>query len=221
MTQAFHGAVIVALTLLTQLGGIAWLIALRFRRRLPVFLVAYAALWTLAVMISPRTALPCFGEPLRMQSPLYCALNRHYVTPALAGVAQDAASRMAKDNPGTVTLALDGGFPFLTGMPLIPHLSHDDGEKLDFAFFYTSSDGTYLPGKTRSPIGYFAFENAGDPDCRPVRLTLRWDMTWLQPLWPDRPLDATREGLCRTTPRHPPEPRPPQAPLSGLPRRPA
>ncbi len=101
-----------------------------------MFLLAYAALWTLAHATSPRAALPCFGTPLRMQSPLYCALNRHYVTAELASVAQDAATHMAATQPGTITLALDGGFPFLTGMPLIPHLSHDDGEKLDFAFYY-------------------------------------------------------------------------------------
>ncbi len=117
-----HATLFIALTLLTQLGGIAWLIALRFRRRLPVFLVAYAALWTLAYTTSPRTALPCFGEPLRMQSPLYCVLMRNYVTPDLADVAKDAATQMATTHPGTITLALDGSFPFLTGFPLLPHL---------------------------------------------------------------------------------------------------
>jgi hypothetical protein len=160
-----------------------------------VFLMAYAALVVLAHTTAPlagRVPLPCFGEPLRMQSPLYCVLMRNYVTPELASIAKDAATQMAKDHPGTVTLALDGSLPFLTGVPLFPHLSHDDGEKLDFAFFYTAPDGTYLPGKTRSPLGYFAFENAGEPDCRPTSPTLRWDLAWLQPLWPDRPLDPIR-----------------------------
>jgi hypothetical protein len=180
---------------MTQLGGIAWIIALRFRQRLTVFLIAYAVLWGIAYATAPltgRIALPCFGEPLHMQSPFYCVLMRNYVTPELADVAQDAAARMATTHPGTITLALDGSFPFLTGMPLIPHLSHDDGQKLDFAFYYTTPDGTYLPGKTRSPLGYFAFERAGDPACRPTWATLRWDMPWLQPLWPNRPLDPDR-----------------------------
>jgi hypothetical protein len=195
---AGHALLILALTLLTQLGGIAWIIALFFRRRLIVFTFAYAVLWLLASSISPRTALHCFGEPLRMQSPLYCALNRHYVTPEMASVATDAAAAMAARTPGTVTLALDGGFPFLTGMPLIPHLSHDDGEKLDFAFFYTLPDGTYLPGKTRSPLGYFAFENDAPDACPANTLTLRWSLGWLQPLWPDRPLDGPRTAALIT-----------------------
>jgi hypothetical protein len=187
-----HVCLILALTVLSQLGGIAWLIALFFRRRLMVFLLAYAALWTLAYTTSHRTALPCFDAPLRMQSPLYCALNRHYVSPELASVATDAAAHMATAYPGTITLALDGGFPFLTGMPLIPHLSHDDGEKLDFAFYYTAQDGHYLPGNTRSPLGYFAFEMTPPETCPANTLTLRWSFAWLQNLLPDRPLDARR-----------------------------
>ena len=190
-----HACLFILLTLLTQIGGIAWLAALRFRRRVLTFVLAYAMLWGLAFALVPsfgREPLPCFGAPLQMQSPIYCALLRNYVMPDLAAIAHDAATEIAQVYPGTVTLALDGGFPFLSGMPLMPHLSHDDGEKLDFAFYYINAAGAYLPGKTRSPIGYFAFENGRDVDCNPVWLTLRWDMGWLQPLWPNRPVDDVR-----------------------------
>jgi hypothetical protein len=221
-----HTALILALTLLTQLGGIAWAMALFFRRRFLTFALAYTALWAAAYTLSPRTALPCFGEPLRMQSPLYCALNRHYVTPELAQVATDAATHMAATQPGTVTLALDGGFPVLTGMPMIPHLSHDDGEKLDFAFFYTDPAGTYLPGQTRSPLGYFAFEN------RPPALVTglgaapvpRPPARWPAHGGVHHPSGGRSPGgqdLRRTAPGRPPRPCAPQDPLSGLPRRPA
>jgi hypothetical protein len=189
---AGHLAFVVFLTLLTQLGGLAWLAAMQFRRRLLAFLLVYAALWGVAQIASPHVALPCFGEPLRMQSTLYCAMNRHYVTPELASVATDAATRMAATHPGTVTLALDGSFPFLNGMPMIPHLSHDDGEKLDLAFYYSTTNGTYLPGKARSPLGYFAFEMTPPESCPVNTLTLRWNLGWLQSLWPDRPLDGPR-----------------------------
>jgi hypothetical protein len=191
-----HGAVIVMLTVLTQLCGIAWALSLTVRRwRVPVFLGAFLVLWVAAQALAPlagRVALPCTGDTLRMQSPLYCATLRNFVTPELASVAEEAALRVADAYPGTVTLALDGGFPFLDGMPLLPHLSHDDGEKLDFAFFYTDPAGTYLPGVTRSPVGYWAFETDGASDCPPVRLTMRWGMGWLQPLFPDRPFDPGR-----------------------------
>lgn len=207
MRAALHALLIPALTLLTQLGGVAWLVALRLRHRLLAFVLAYAALWGLAFLAAPfsgRVALPCFGEPLRMQSPAYCLLMRNYVTPELAAVAHDAADRMAKDYPGTVTLALDGGFPFLNGMPLLPHLSHNDGRKLDFAFYY-QKDGVYLPAQTRSPIGYWAFELGDASACPPVWLTGRWNLRWLQRFWPERLLEPTRTAaltrLFLTDPR--------------------
>jgi hypothetical protein len=183
-----HATLILTLTVLTQLGGLAWLVALGFRRRVIVFLVVYAALWGGAQGVAPvfgRVPVPCAGEVLRTQSWLYCALLRNFVTPEMLAVAQDAAAEVARRYPGTVTLALDGGFPFLEGMPLVPHLSHDDGEKLDFAFFYGASaeeGGAYLPGVTDSPLGYFAFLRLGAEACPPVWATLRWDMRWLEPL---------------------------------------
>ncbi len=193
---AGHAVVVAGLTVLTQLGGLAWLLARMTRRPWRMFPLAYLAIWALAQVAAPlagRQPLPCFGEPLRMQSAFYCVAMRNFVTPELAAVAQDAAERVAAGFPGTVTLALDGSFPFLAGMPLLPHLSHDDGEKLDLAFFYHDDSGAYLPGRTRSPVGYFAFEDPPGPDaCPPAFPTLRWDLAWLQPLWPGRPLDGPR-----------------------------
>lgn len=186
---------IAVLTVLTQLGGIAWLVSLTFRRRFLAFLVLYVAVWGLALGLAPltgREALPCFGTPLRMQSAFYCVTMRNYVAPELAQVATEAAQAVDTAYPGTVTLALDGGFPFLTGMPLLPHLSHDDGEKLDLAFYYQDAEGTYLPGRTRSPVGYWAFEAAEDGYCPKTFLTLRWDMAFLQPLWPGHSLEEDR-----------------------------
>lgn len=190
-----HALLILALTLLTQLGGLAWLAALRFRHKLMAFSLFYLLLFGGAMVVAPmtgRVALPCTGGNFHMQSPLYCLMNRHYVTPEMASVARDAADQMSRDFPGTITLALDGNFPFLTGFPLIPHLSHSDGRKLDLAFYYRTPAGTYYPAKTRSPIGYWAFEGEAPSQCPPVWLTFRWGMDWLQPLWPDRPMDAAR-----------------------------
>ena len=193
MRLAGHGLVILLLTALTQVGGLAWLLALRFRHRMLAFLGAYVALSLLAHLAAPifgREALPCFGSPLRSQSPFYCALNRTYADPRLIAVAQDLAAHMEAQFPGTVTLTLDGSFPLFDGVPLLPHLSHDDGKKLDLAYYYAGPKG-YEPGLTRSPLGYFAFE-AGPTDCPKRSLTLRWDMDWLQGLWPDRRLEPSR-----------------------------
>jgi hypothetical protein len=188
-----HGLLVAALTLLTQLGGIAWLVALAFRWRLAAFVLAYGAVWAFAQVAAPalgRVPVPCTGAPLRGQSALYSVMLRNFVTPEKLSVAKAAAARVAAEYPGTVTLALDGSFPFLDGMPLVPHLSHDDGKKLDFAFFYQDETG-YLPGRTASPIGYFAFER-GPEACPPAWPTLRWDMGWFQPLVRDLDLEPRR-----------------------------
>lgn len=182
------------LTIVTQLGGLAWLIALGFRRRFAAFLLAYAGLWLGAQGLAPhfgREPLPCGGEgPLRAQSWFYCLANRNYVVPELKAVAERLAADLEAAYPGSRLVALDAGFPFFAGFPLIPHLSHDDGRKLDLALFYAGEAG-YEPGATRSPLGYFAFEQ-GPSDC-PARLRdWRWDLDWLQPFLKDLKLEPER-----------------------------
>jgi len=183
----FHSAIFIFLTAVSQIGGIAWVLALFFKRRVLVFASAYVALSVSALWIAPmfgRVPLPCVsGDALQMQSKMYCALNRQYVVPELKDVLTDYAADMEAAFPGTRTRVLDGNFPYLAGFPLLPHLSHNDGRKVDLAFYYQNEEG-YLPAVTRSPIGYFAFED-GPTACPDVGLTLRWNMAWLQNLWPD------------------------------------
>lgn len=189
-----HGIIVVLLTILTQLGGIAWTMSLLFRRRIAAFAVLYCVLWISALFVAPlfgRVPLSCTTSgPLAVQSPLYCVMNRQYVTPELRDVLIELAEDMDSDFPGTITQVLDANFPFLTGFPLLPHLSHHDGRKVDLAFYYRDADG-YLPEATRSPIGYFAFED-GPTQCPPRQLTLRWDLGWIQGLWKDLDIDDAR-----------------------------
>lgn len=212
---AIHTLAFVFFTVLTQVGGVAYALAVLMQRRstrsrsarsvigITIFAVGYIVLSTLAARTAPqfgRHPLPCFAAPQRtlvVQSPIYCALNRHYVREDLRDVALQLATHMANEFPGTVTLALDANFPFFDGFPLLPHLSHDDGRKLDLAFYYRSTTGNYAPGRTRSPIGYWAFENSGtgasDPCAgRNDTLTMRWDMAWFQTFVGRESLDEVR-----------------------------
>lgn len=190
-----HSLIIVLLTLITQIGGVAWLLSRFARWKMASFLVLYAASSVAMLWIAPvfgRVPLTCWADgPLQVQSTFYCALNRTYMDPDLLAVLEDSAQTVATQHPGTVTLLLDAGFPLIDGFPLLPHLSHDDGGQADLAFFYADSTGAYVPGRTRSPIGFFAFEQ-GPTNCPQNPLSLRWDMGWLQPLWPDRPLEPAR-----------------------------
>ncbi|MGR3540360.1 MAG: hypothetical protein ACU0BS_02890 [Hasllibacter sp.] len=179
------------LTLVTQVGGLAWLMALPFRRRWLAFPAAYAALSIAAWAAAPqfgRTALPCTGEVLRPANPLYCVLNRHYAAPEMRRAAQALAAALDARFPGTVTETLDAGFPL--PMPMIPHLSHGDGRQLDLALWWRDAEG-YAPGLSPSPIGYFGYAD-GPTDCPARALDLRWDWRWLQRALPDRAPDADR-----------------------------
>ncbi len=221
LRRCAHGAGLLAvaavLTALTQIGGVVFLLALvlvglarrRIRPRhfhLPLAFVVLYALASAALVpplanLGGRTALPCAllasNAPVDALSGLTCVLNRHYTTPAVAAMLAALARDLDRDLPGSRVRYLDAAFPFGLGLPLLPHLSHGDGAKIDLAFLYRDTDGRHLAGRARSPLGYWAFEEprAGDPaPCRgrDDLLTLRWDIAWLQPLWPDRPLDTTR-----------------------------
>lgn len=210
-----HGALVLGLTALSQIGGLAYLLTVltahlvrrsRSRRRwvYPVtFLGFYVALSLLAAVVAPhfgRTPLPCFAsdsEKLAMQSPVYCALNRHYVAPELKSLLFALASHVDSRFPGTVTAVLDANFPFIDGFPMLPHLSHGDGRNVDLAFYYRSTEGDYLPGRTRSPIGYWAFEEPPPGSRLPCSgrddwLTLRWDMAWFKSFLNGYALDRDR-----------------------------
>lgn len=191
LLQAF---VFVSLTIISQVGGLAWLVALCFRRRAIVFTAAYITLSVTAIWVAPtlgRKSIPCIsGDALQMQSKLFCALNRQYVVPELYDVLVDFAFQMERDFPGTETRVLDANFPYFSGFPMLPHLSHEDGRKVDLAFYYESNEG-YLPGVAKSPVGYFAFED-GPTDCPDNTITWRWDMIWLQAFWPDYRLETLR-----------------------------
>ncbi|MHA3980237.1 hypothetical protein ACW9UR_21420 [Halovulum sp. GXIMD14794] len=191
-------AVAVFLTVLTQLGGVAWLAARLFPRPLLAFIALYAGLSVAALFVAPmlgRVAITCWASgPLQVQSWFYCALNRTYVTPELHVVLLDLAEDTEATFPGTETLMLDGGFPFGNGFPLLPHLSHDDGRKADIAFYYRDDKG-YVAGATPSPIGYFAFED-GPTDCPDAWPTMRWDLEPAQPLWRDLDLEPERTAFA-------------------------
>ena len=61
---------------------------------------------------------------------------------------------MDEKYPGTRINYLDAGFPFIDGFPLLPHLSHNDGRKLDLAFLYTDQKNGEATWKSPSWTGY-------------------------------------------------------------------
>lgn len=164
------------LTAVTQTGGVVLLctigIIFFFRKRLSsrwkvylsgtvVFLLLYAiSSFTIVPLVAKhfgRVPLPLRGgvKPLNIGT---CLLNRHYVRPALRDVVMKSHEVLNAKYPGCTVNYLDAGFPFYNGFPLIPHLSHNDGRKLDLAFFYKDKNGKIL-NDAPSAIGYGVYES--------------------------------------------------------------
>ena len=176
LLKIFGGVIIVLLlTLLTQVGGLVYLLALLvsvpLRRYLHSAILEYLLfpvlfiffyLITVAWVVPPlakhfgREPLPWRGDvrPLTIWT---CLLNRHYVVPPLKQLILRTTKTVTHEYPAARVNYLDANFPFLNQFPLWPHISHTDGKKLDIAFFYTDKNGVFV-SDTPSPIGYGAYE---------------------------------------------------------------
>ena len=162
------------LTIVTQAGGVIYLFSFATHKfinnktsnkyfrglcKLVSFLIIYCIMaFALLPMIAKpfgRVALPVFeSNRLQPQNILTCFLNRHYVNPLLRKAAFDAAQQMNEKHPNTILNYLDANFPFINGFPLFPHLSHDDGKKLDISFCYIDNKTGDETNNCPSFIGY-------------------------------------------------------------------
>jgi hypothetical protein len=164
------------LTALTQVGGVIYFLYVPFSlfvksekysfwKSILMRSVGFSFIYVLiCLLIIPplakkngRVPLPFFSTketPVKSGSLLMSLMNRNYVKPLL----QDAFFKTAKDvqkkYSSVELIYLDANFPFFDGFPLIPHLSHDDGEKLDIAFLYKNKKTEQLYDKTFSITGY-------------------------------------------------------------------
>ena len=66
----------------------------------------------------------------------------------------DIAEKMNAKFPNTTINYLDANFPFVNGFPLIPHLSHCDGKKIDLSFCYIDNKTKLQTNNCPSFIGY-------------------------------------------------------------------
>lgn len=181
ITYTLRVLTFVVLTMLTQIGGLVYVINfatyrfinrtinkawLRRSCKLGSFILLYliASFLIVPVLAKPfgRERMPITTtnhlSPLNF---LTCLLNRNYVKKELKEVAYQVAEEINKTYPGTVVNYLDANFPFFNGFPLFPHLSHNDGRKLDLAFCYKDSHTLQQTNEAPSPIGYGICEEPG------------------------------------------------------------
>jgi hypothetical protein len=162
------------LTILTQVGGCIYLISLATHKfinswtnkklyqrllKFASFLILYC-LFT--VFVIPLIAKPLGRVPLPMTETnnlqplnvLTFFLNRNYVRPELRQTTFEVAKQMNDKFPGTTLNYLDANFPFINKFPLFPHLSHNDGKKLDLSFCYLDNKTNKQTNQCPSFIGY-------------------------------------------------------------------
>ncbi|EAR07666.1 hypothetical protein [Reinekea blandensis] len=166
-----HCLVALMLAILTQVGAVTYAVSLllyfAFRQiRWLGFLLANISLYALCTfLIVPQTA-PMFGRvPLAFNDHLKPANawlsighNRNFVVPELNRLLGDLSRDMAELDSNVVVTVLDANFPFINHYPLLPHLSHDDGRKVDLANLYEDEKGVLVAG-TPSRSGYGVFEH--------------------------------------------------------------
>ena len=162
------------LTVLTQVGGVVYLISRVFFKKINSFstnrlklsfykLVLFLLIYTFSTfLLVPLIAKPFGRVPLPYTETnnlqplnfLTCFLNRNYVAIELREPVFRVAIQMNSIYPGTTINYLDANFPFINNFPLFPHLSHNDGKKLDLSFCYNDAKSGQETNKCPSFIGY-------------------------------------------------------------------
>lgn len=166
--------IVVLLTVVTQVGGVVFLISvltyrfidrifpapwIQFMMKMISFVIVYL-IFTFAIVppiakLFGRVPLPVIKNGgLQPANILTCILNRHYVRVQLKEVVGDVSKEMSRKFPGATVNYLDANFPFINGFPLMPHLSHSDGKKLDLSFQYNDSQTGKISNSVPSFIGY-------------------------------------------------------------------
>lgn len=157
------------MTVVTQIGGIIYLTAILLikksteKKRLKRIGV-FAILYLLTTFLIVPNVSPIFGrekikesESLKAHSFFYKLANRNYVRPELNKSISQIATEFEKQNTGIKMIYLDANFPFINKFPLLPHLSHNDGKKIDVSLIYENDNGQ-LTNKKPSVSGYGVYE---------------------------------------------------------------
>ena len=167
---------ILLLTLLSQVGGLVFLICLplfnwinkqlvnKYYRTIGKTLSFSILYGFISFLIVPPIAQHFGRVPMPYQSAsvfvkphnfMTVILNRHYVTPLLRQITEGVAEKVAVKYKDSVALRyLDCCFPFWNGFPLVPHLTHNDGKKIDIAFYYTKTIDNQPVSDSPSWLGY-------------------------------------------------------------------
>lgn len=166
---------VIILTVISQVGGIIYLISIvlskRIRYRMPGKLtLVFISLYLVGTFLIVPMISPWFGRQkidnnshLKSASYITVLLNRNYLTSETNIFLQEVSNQLMNEKSEIQIRYLDACFPFIKGFPLLPHLSHNDGCKIDFSLVYEDETGTIV-NQGKSLSGYGVFEDAREDE---------------------------------------------------------
>ncbi|MGB6035200.1 MAG: hypothetical protein WBG42_02950 [Cryomorphaceae bacterium] len=163
-----HILMAILLTVITQVGGLLYLLIILVFRKSKWWksLLGLVVIYSIATFLFIPLLAPYFGrEKIRAHvlNGGYVLANRNYVAPQMNEALKSIEERFKAHYPELKLVVLDANFPFFDGFPLLPHLSHDDGKKIDLAFVYEDQNGELTNQKiSRSGYGIFASPEEGE-----------------------------------------------------------
>jgi hypothetical protein len=162
-----HSLCVIILTIVTQIGGIIYIISLLcVSRKKSKHRIKRTLIFTFLYLIStffiiPKVAL-IFGRikiednhKIKTHNYFTKICNRDYVTTKMHAVLTDVSLKLNQELPEIKLIYLDANFPFFDGFPLLPHLSHNDGKKIDLSFIYEDENGKTNLKPSKSGYGIF------------------------------------------------------------------
>jgi len=168
MKKLLYTLTFITLTILTQVGGVIFLLSLWVARKSHLHtLTIFIPLYLISIFLIVPNLAPLLGrEPIKHSRKieptnyLTILLNRNYVRPELNRLLQKTEKTLG--NAPFKIKYLDASFPFIDKFPLLPHLSHNDGKKVDISFIYADNKGVVDKKKSRSGYGVFVPMRKGE-----------------------------------------------------------
>lgn len=156
----------IVLTIATQIGGIVLIVSDLLNKvfniqHKSIAVLLFTTLYVLTTFCLLPFVAPLFGreriqhtDKIQPTTFLTVLLNRNYVRPEWNIILRQTESKLS--HTAVSINYLDANFPFFDGFPLLPHLSHNDGKKLDLSLIYETKQGE-LTNKQKSNSGYGVF----------------------------------------------------------------
>lgn len=178
-----HFLITVFLTVITQIGGVIYFMSIVIiREKSPNYRLKRLAIFSLVYLIATIMLIPIiaplFGREKINKHNLVEArtfmtdlMNRNYVRSELNESLQSIAKGINNKYPEMKLVYLDANFPFINKFPLLPHLSHNDGKKIDISLMYTDENGK-LTNKKPSVSGYGVYEDPNNSEYNQIKKCL-------------------------------------------------